>query len=333
MGFYRFVESRHLDSVLRGELRFTALAYYRLMEMVYEDEWIGDSQEGQAISRIKSLSLAAGEDQNGLRKKLEAVGLMLGQNVDLKISNTNFTFEENGFILSFAVGELEDLKQSMWRDSYDACLSFTDIEALASYVYQHGTDGQGRKASDLFYEPVVDAVVYGVNEVDLLAVEKHLEGSPLLKREKYINQKECRIFFKPKIDLDVDVVTFALNVPDGYIVEEFRNTAPPQIKKWIEPETFPDPFGKLVEMGLAIKSVRRSHDELTNDKKELITSYVRVAKFAYWQLRQDRTLEHGRCSRLDSFFCMKNYNGGSITHFVYLLDKYFKRVAGMPEWP
>lgn len=334
MGFYRFVESRYLDDALRGELRFTALSYYRLMEKVYEDDWIGDSHEGVAITKLKELSLSPGKDQDGARKKLENVGFGCGSGVNIDIKDAEFICEENGFILSFAVGDFDELKDEMWRDDYDACLSFVDIETLASYVYVHGVDKKsGRKASDLFCYPLVGLVVYGENEVDFLLVDTCLEASPLLKREKYGGQKECRIFFKPKMYLDVDVVTLVMDIPKGYVVEKFRNISPPRIKEWIEPETFPDPLEKLREVRKAIHAALRQHEDFINFEKELVRSYVCTAKFAYWQLRQDRSLEKNRWHRLDTFFCNQNTHGGEIVHFLYLLDKYFSRVTGAPEIP
>lgn len=43
MGVYKFLDSRYMDGVLAGELRFGRLIYYRMREVVEKDEWIGDA--------------------------------------------------------------------------------------------------------------------------------------------------------------------------------------------------------------------------------------------------------------------------------------------------
>ncbi|WP_369781851.1 hypothetical protein [Pseudomonas sp. WC2401] len=321
MGFYRFMASKYMDDTLKGKLRFTSLSYYRLMEKVWDDGWIGDCQEGQAFTTIDKLDLPPGVDVDGARKKLEDARMIKGSGFHLTISNLINVSEENGFVLCFAKGELNDLKKEMLRDGYDSCASFRDLDLIARKIYESGVDGEGRRLSDIFDRPIVKDVSYGANQFELREVEGFVRGSALVKREKYIEQNECRIFFSPKVDLDIDFVNVSVDLSGGYVVEEFRLAPiPASISKRLD--DIEDPLVLLGNIRNKIYSLG-GEEGLALYKQ----SQGRAALLAYWQLRKDH-----RWHRLDTFFCMSNHNGGSMAQFTRLLDQYFELVTGMDYW-
>lgn len=323
MGFYRFMASRYMDKTLGGELRLTSLSYYRLMEKLWDDEWIGDSQEGQAFTTIDHLDLPAGQDVDGARGKLEAARFISGSGVNLKINGLTNIAEENGFILSFAYGDLRTLKDEMLRDGYDSCVRFQCIESLACIMYERGVDGSGRKISDFFHAPVVSQVSYEANEHNLRDVDGFVSGSAFVKRVMYKEQKEFRIFFALKAPMDVDFVEVSLVLPVDSICEEFRNVPISESIQKPDLKVVEDPLARLGEIRNMIHSAEGGDSRL----KIFNESLGKDALLAYWQLRK----EH-RSNRLDTFFCMKVQHGGTMTHFVYLLDKYFSTVKGMSDW-
>jgi len=323
MGFYRFMASRYMDKTLGGELRLTSLSYYRLMERLWGNEWIGDNQEGQAFTTIDHLDLPAGQDVDGARGKLEAARLISGSEVDLKINGLTIISEENGFILSFAYGDLHTLKDEMLRDGYDSCVRFQCIESLACNMYQSGVDGSGRKISDFFLAPVVSCVSYKVNEHNLRDVDGVVSGSAFAKRVKYKEQNEFRIFFALKAPMDVDFVEVSVALPVDAICEEFRSVPISKSIQKLDLKVVEDPLERLGEIRNIIYRTEGGEARVM-----IFNEFLwKDALLAYWQLRKDY-----RSSRLDTFFCMKVQHGGTMTNFVYLLDTYFSMVKGMSDW-
>lgn len=148
MGFYRFMRSKHVNSVLSGEFRFGSLMYYRLLESVYEDEWIGDSEEGRVITVIKDFYSENGQQNIAERKWLDEMGVSVGE-AEIYMKDSKFIREINGYVLCFAVGERAELETTMLNDDYDSCVSFPDVPLMAKLLYERGVDSQGRPVSDI----------------------------------------------------------------------------------------------------------------------------------------------------------------------------------------
>lgn len=324
MGIYRFMESQHIGQLLKGELRFTALSYYRLLEKVYQDHWIGDCHEGHTITRIDT-ELISGQDDCGMRQKLADLKILSGDSTSVKMSGVQYIDRVDGFILSFAVGELEDLSKRMSRGSYDACAVFNDIHLIAKIVYETGLTSDGCAVSDVFFPPEVGPVTYDGNEVDLSSSDGHLPASPLLKRKMYKDQQEWRIYFRPRVLMDLDVVTVSADFPDGCIQQQFRDAVTPPGDPWPDLGIIEKPLEVLQKIGHSIFLERMISDS-DEVAKYFADVHYRSALLAYWQLRK----EH-RWSTMDFYFSMDDF-AVVVSGLMAKLDHYEVRVTGVDRF-
>ena len=340
MGFFRFMSSRYVEDVLGGKLRFTSLSYYRLMEVVYDDCWIGDIQEGVTHAHIEELSIEPGVDSNGMRALLKDQKILdVGEDANVTVKGARVSIEHNGYVLCFAAGELSELKESMWEGDYDACVSFVSIEYLARSLYLHGVTGEGVQVSDVFHPPVIGYVTYADMSVDLTTVSAPVSGSPFLKRTKYSGQQEYRIFFEPKKKVNRDNISICAEFPEGLICKVFSETKPPRKKEMVALKEFDDPLDVLrivhckmmrshtrnfegsweedFEGYLRLFDIREAEE--VNDFRNL---YFRDALLAYWQLRKSVPFE-----RLDQIFCREYFSRSVITNFLSALEEYMLLVG------
>lgn len=339
MGFYRFMRSKHVDSVLGGEFRFGSLMYFRLLESVYEDEWIGDSEEGRVTTVINDFYSENGQQNIAERKWLAEKGVSVG-NAEIYMNNSKFISEINGYVLCFAVGERAELDGTMLKDEYDSCVSFPDVPLIANLLYERGVDSQGRPASHIFEYPRFDFVDYSSKGFVFGQMNGCQQVSPFVKRDKYKGQKEYRIFFQPKVYLDDDFIILKIADVNGLVVEELRGC---DVKDKALP-TLVEPISVYVRIlqelydGLNSERDRKyrlarslygfdfSHDSsLMGDEVELFCrKYRKSSVRAYWVLRTEYGL---KCSRLDQSFSMTNYNGGEITLLLHSLKKYLSSIG------
>lgn len=339
MGFYRFMRSKHVDSVLGGEFRFGSLMYYRLLECVYEDEWIGDSEEGRVITAINNFYSKNGRQNIAERKWLDEMGVSVG-NAEIYMNDCKFISEINGYILCFAVGERAELDMKMLNDEYNSCVSFPDVPFMAKLLYEHGVDSQGRPASHVFEYPHFDFVDYSSKKFVFGEMNGCQQVSPFVKRDKYKEQKEYRIFFQPKAYLDDDFIILKIGNVNGLVVEELRggDVKAEASTTLVEPRSVYVRILQELYDGISSERDRKyrlarslygydfSHDSsLMGDEVELFCREYRKSSLrAYWVLRTEYGL---KCSRLDQSFSMTSYNGGDITLLLHALKKYLSSVG------
>ena len=324
MSFYRFMDSRYLDDVLAGRFRFTSLAYYRLLEKIFEDEWIGDAHEGLAVITAADINLPAGRDPDGMREKLKALGIFNGDGSTVKIGSVQIALFVEGFVLCFAVGEIEELKLSMLNDAYNGCLVFSDVKSLAVHIYRSGILSDGRSVSDVFHPPAVDYVSYVCNGFNLADVESFAQGSPFVKREKYNGQNEYRIFFAPKHAeaVDVDVVTITVPSPEKYVAEEIRGESVGAHGQGAE--DYKVALFRLYEIRGIFESEYRSNSCLYNSVKDDVRQWplYKDMMISYWEARKKLISK-----KMD--YMIFSDTERSAFSFSFYLDGYLSDVAAL----
>lgn len=338
MGIYKFVSSRYIDDVLDGKFFFRPLMYFRLLEVVNGDDLddlIGDREEGRVTINVDNVKIASGVVGNNVRGKLSKLGISGGGGIEIKSSS--FVKGIEGFVFCCSAGELSGLKKPMMKDEYDSCVSFPDIKALVEKLYYHGLCDDGRAVSDVFCPPDARYVNYCEEPISFDEISDKFSVSPFIKRKKYVEQQEFRIFLQPKQTLDVDSITLKIN-PLGLVVEEIRGDVLQKLTPEITPESLEVSLGKLKEIVVRMRARRDEYTdfiiralgiealhaaERTYEVDEF-NKFDKVPAFlAYWNLRNQYKY---RCSRVDRFFVLENKNGGAITGFITYMSDYCHRV-------
>lgn len=339
MGFYRFMPSRYMDGMLDGNFRFGSLKYYRLMESVFDDDWIGDSEDGKFITEIERVEVIGGQPDSEVRQKLKMLKIVDGDgDGDVLIEGVRLISEVNGYVLCFSVGDRSELEEDMLKDGYDSCLSFPDLECLANVIYYEGVDANNRPASEIFNFPLFGVVSYTSNTASFESVGEHNGwggASPFVKRVKYKKQREYRIFLESKLGMDEDFVVLKVEDIGVLCKQEFRGS-----------EKSESVVAKIGPLELYIESLRSVCGEVEAKRNEVFDStrhlrdskqyiealnrsdevevfqrdYFKLALKSYWVLRNEYKM---KCPRLDSFFSLTSFDGGDIAHFLYLMGLYF----------
>lgn len=335
MGFYKFMPSRYIRKALGGEFRFGALMYYRLLELVHDDKWIGDREEGQVTLNVDNVKIAPGVVDNNVRGKLNKLGFSGDGGIEIKAAS--FVQRIEGFVFCCSAGELSGLRKHMLEGDYDSCVSIPDIRALVQHLYDHGVCDDGRAVSDVFFPPVADLVNYCGNTTSFHGLNAEFSASPFIKRKDYEKQQEFRVFIQPKRELDVDSITLKID-PLGFVVEEFRNDVVQKLNPEMVSESLEVSLGKLQEILVRMKARRDECSELlfkiggvkgfragrgTYEVDEFHRLDKKTALLAYWNLRNKYNY---RDFRIDSIFVQENKSGGAITGFITHVSNYCRQI-------
>ena len=224
---YRFLRSEYLEQLLAGTFRFGSLRYYRILEAATKDQWIGDVNEGITRGLLDGIALKTGEDRD-MRDRLARAGI-LGGGGGVTFEGTTFVRELNGFVFCVSHGILSDLRHTMMSAagsafSYDSCVKIISLRLLAQELFAHGrlaTDNT--PISELFHLPLVQAVIYEDNTVDLRQRDA-IPGSFFRKDPRYETQQETRIALSPMRPLDEDFITITCPSAAQFLQVEFRGT-------------------------------------------------------------------------------------------------------------
>lgn len=165
MSTFKFLHAKDIPSVLGGSVLFGSARYYRLMEVVFEDKWIGDKNEGVWRGFMGPISITPENRDESLVNRLEQLGIanvskggtFVGKRIDIII-------ECDDYIFSVSKGDLPDLARVMLNPSqplggYDGCVEIFDLEQFRNHLWNHGTiNGRSIKdfATSLEQHNVVD---------------------------------------------------------------------------------------------------------------------------------------------------------------------------------
>jgi hypothetical protein len=212
MMLYKFLDRRHVASLVRGTFKFGRLRYYRLLEQVTGDGWIGDRREGVAVTVLRAAKVDSSDpNDQEMRARLEAAGVieMAPGNV-VHLENVTIINSIDCFVLCFSIGNLEGLVKHMsskdrGKYAYDACVSLTDADELEKRLWREGRVGE-KRLDELFTGIRADKVRYGDWIEGDLGTHPASIGDPFFKGDKYRDQAEWRFVLYPRQQIEKDSV-------------------------------------------------------------------------------------------------------------------------------
>ena len=206
MKLYKFLHHEHADLLSEGSFRFGGDTYYRLLDYATGDDNIGDKYEAIGVTEAENLvfdrSIVSESEIEEFERETAKFGCRVDGGGEIIINSGIFINRFPCYILSFSVGELNELTEVFCGDDsfskYSACISFSDINALANLIWNHGVvQGLGSGGSDVPVREYFDnfhagQVVYKENQGKYDGGEV-FQGNPFIKHPKYFKQNEFRI--------------------------------------------------------------------------------------------------------------------------------------------
>jgi hypothetical protein len=324
---FRFMSDKWIDAALAGSFRLRSLSEYRLMEAVYEDEWIGDLMEGTEHIAVTGIEILSGDGQSELRNRLsEARLITMDDSSSVVIEDGLMVRVINGYVLCFAEGDFEQLKDLMCIGDYNSAIKIDDLNAFASCLYESGVSSKHGPIKNIFYPPEVGSISYTGKTGDI-RYQNVVDVTAFVKREKYKSQSEIRIFF-PLIDQSLDdPVDVEFSPPIGMIEEVFRcaHTQSSLVKKYDYLEG--DAVQELLDI---LKEFESWLFDLSGEQKSaefMRAAYSRRILLAYWTLR-----DRERCKNLEHFFVNPYWNGGAVTGVRMFLHDYLAKINGVDKY-
>jgi hypothetical protein len=211
MDVHRFLSKQRLQSLMQGSISFTALRYYRLMELAYGDRYIGDQDEG----RQKTVaSFVPGNDAMNERITERIAQHVQVRAKELEFQSNTFVDKVEGFVLSCSEGPLEELlanarRGAFGRNPYDGCVRIDEPERFARSVWEEGRMPDGKPVQEELDAPQCDLVRYDLSPADIRDGPIR-SADPFKKSNFYEKQREWRIFFGAKERLRCDRVVISL---------------------------------------------------------------------------------------------------------------------------
>jgi hypothetical protein len=260
MGFYKFLDSEHVDKLLGGSVKFTRLSYYRMLELVSNDRWIGDKDEGVARTHVGDM-VVDGSDPRTLAMLNRTGAFYFPPNFGSKATLSGNVLVKSGpnpHIFCFSCGALDDLKDAMCGTKaqgspYDACVEILNVLGLMKAV-GHGLirNMDGAPFRTAFKKVGGGAVKYSGHD-KMLDDQGALLPSCLRKKSIYTRQQEFRLALEPPNDLAPDDLFLEIGSTAGLLVERFRHL----------------PVGKEV----AVKPSLRPENEIASELDTLIDDF------------------------------------------------------------
>jgi len=199
---YKFLRSTDTHFLMNGSFKFGSINFYQMLEYVYDDQWIGDKNEGISVNVINDLSVLPEQNEEINSKNAKTLEMLgLAENVALgatvSFQHISFISQKHAYIMSLSVGDFSGLANAManppeGQEPYDACIEISDVEAFANCLYECGTIG-GTRLTSILPPPQKGNVTYESNSGDLLT--SPVESSIFRKSPSYRNQSEYRIAF------------------------------------------------------------------------------------------------------------------------------------------
>jgi hypothetical protein len=224
MGIFKFLHSKHIDTLRSGCFRFGRLKYYQLLEIVEKSKWIGDREEGRSTSIVENYTLGTGND---IIDSTANRFIQYSPGAHVNLYNHKFIDQIDAFVLSVSAGDITALSNIMYDKEkyvipYDACIEIIDINKLAYLIWHHGVDcTSGKKISELFYDCIVDEVIYRNPLYNLQEGDIPINKLPcFIKDPIYSTQSEVRIVLLQHIDertIKHDNINIKIDIEDGLL--------------------------------------------------------------------------------------------------------------------
>lgn len=204
MQIHRLLTKEYAEYHLRGSFRFGRLRYYQMLEIVFEDQSIGDAQEG-TISTVFDAKLTPENKGEPIWENLAKSGIVLsGENPSIHIRNTTITSEIDCFVCCWSTSASPDLSGT--GSTYDTRVIAAGAKSLAYYLNTSGVEREsGSKVLELFY-PILSRRVQYSDSVPDLAAGPMPRGDPFRKRLRYAKQAEYRLVLIPRETISADFV-------------------------------------------------------------------------------------------------------------------------------
>jgi hypothetical protein len=200
--FYKFLDRQWVTTLLSGQLLFRNVDYFRLLEVVTADRWIGDQGEATSTTIIENMQYRGGERRSDDQKIMETIGgIYIGENVgNVSFGKVEVINHFNGYVFCFSQGDIGGLVEAMCapertKYAYAGCVEIADARHLAQIILEHGTI-LGVPVAEKF--SVLCGAVSYLDSDTKLSKEKLAGGDPFRKAREFQAQKEVRIVLAPK---------------------------------------------------------------------------------------------------------------------------------------
>lgn len=281
--FYKFVDKRGFDGLMNGTVMFRNVNYFRMLEVVYRDQMIGDKNEAYFETKSPELIIEAGRVIEGSLSALSAAGINITPKPGASVNVTGNTIAsvQNPHIICLAFGELEKLIPVLTepdRDGvyYDHCVK-VDVKALAAAlpkaILVNDTITPNRTFAGCFNLVAGKPVVYE---------DGKSSSDAFFKDKRYAGQCEYRIAGDPVQQIP-DGAIFKLLDPQAYFTPQIIDVPPspkPKASAWL---TAPQVRAEMM------KVCTEADNKMTaagNDASQAIAkSYLPRLAELYWMVR------------------------------------------------
>jgi len=175
MPYYKFLHARDVCHVMSGSIRLGNLQYYRLLEILTQNDFIGDIREGQRDHPFE-------DSLDGPIKMMNCTGVS----------------QATGFAFCYSEGPYDKLNAEFSKarpgvEAYDSCIEIMDPHDLTHALMIGECNGKyaGKALSDL--GDVENRRVEYYDDRQIKPGEKVANANGFQKDIKYIDQAECRI--------------------------------------------------------------------------------------------------------------------------------------------
>lgn len=238
MGYYKFLESQHVDRVLKGSLVLSKLSYFRMMEAKHRVAGIGDMGEGHYGYTVKHAELKNTDQDTEILGKLEKAGIVV-RNANVTISNYRFSNYVDCYIFSMSIGSVHKLRKVMCSGQggigYNAAIRVRDLKELTNAIFSQGVfrpfyDEQNlRQVSNEFNKIEKGSVVYKSNTLEINDISFGLISPQFIKRPSFRPQSEYRITLLPCPDHFPDRIIIDIPNPERFFSKVFSSRVSPHL--------------------------------------------------------------------------------------------------------
>jgi hypothetical protein len=290
MQIHRLLTKNHAESLLQGSFRFGRLRYYQMLEIVFEDESIGDAQEG-TVSAVVNAIITSDNTNDPVRASLEKSGIIsVSQNSSIEFRNSTFNNEIDCFVSCWSTLATPDLTGT--GSTYDTCVTAAGAKSITHYLNSLGVEREsGSNILELF-DPIVSKRMQYYDVAHDMATGPLPGGDPFRKRTRYQHQAEYRLVLVPRTKIAADFVH--IECPQA---TEFLSSTP--IER--SPDVAPNPpdlhpgveyFQQLLSSILA--AWHRIQNELTISDDQAFRANCVASRSAFdaavWRAVQDASL-------------------------------------------
>jgi len=300
MGVYKFTDDDGLGYFLKGQLRFSNLNRYRVLEAAFDDDKIGDRDEatGENLLNLE----VRGDEQSKAHDDLARMGLGISGPGTVRLRDAKLINITQGYVLCLAHGAFDRLVPELTKPSaigvYHRCVR---LNGLVPFLHElcDGVLFEGRPLGETFCVNC-EIVTYIPRETNVYEETQQLAvGDPFFKDIKYEGQSELRIFLDPKRAVNLEHICVQIERPERYFTEVTLDVPP-------APSTMPkvsrddallrftevvDELEKLCETSLAYSfdSGLTGDAYLVEERKLVATAAPLKQQLAYhwWFIRND----------------------------------------------